>query len=114
MDRPAARKGGLGEFEILVLLAVLQAGDAAYESAILKQLNDRTARAVARGALYVTLDRLESKGYLASRVEAGGAARGGRPRRYYTVRATGLAQLNTSLDAFARMRDGLELGVKRT
>jgi PadR family transcriptional regulator PadR len=104
---------GLGEFEILVLLAVLQAGDEAYGSIILKELSDRSGRSVARGALYVTLDRLESKGYLSSRVEAGGPARGGRPRRYYTVKASGLAQLRHSLDAFARMRDGLELKAKR-
>jgi PadR family transcriptional regulator PadR len=104
----------LGEFELLVLLAVLQAGDNAYGSTILAELHERSGRPVARGAVYVTLDRLEAKGYLASRTETGTLARGGRPRRYYTVRPIGLESLRNSLDALARMRDGLKLGLKHT
>ena len=106
--------GALGEFELLVLLAVMQAGDAAYGSTILRELNERAGRMAARGALYVTLDRLESKGYLSSRAEAGEAARGGRPRRYYTVSPTGLELLRNSLEALARMRQGLKLGLKQS
>ena len=104
----------IGEFELLVLLAVLRTADNAYGSAILTELQSRSGRAVSRGALYVTLDRLEAKGLLASRTAAGTPARGGRPRRYYTVRASGLKALRGSLDALARMRAGLELGLKRT
>jgi PadR family transcriptional regulator PadR len=104
----------LGEFELLVLLAVLQAGDAAYGSTILAELQQRSGRPVARGAVYVTLDRLEAKGYLASRTEDGPLARGGRPRRYYTVKPSGRESLRNSLDALARMRQGLKLGLKHT
>jgi PadR family transcriptional regulator PadR len=104
----------LGEFELLVLLAVLRAGDDAYGSTILGELHERSGRPVARGALYVTLDRLEAKGLLASRTESGPPARGGRPRRYYTVRAAGLESLRQSLDALARMREGLKLDLKRS
>jgi DNA-binding PadR family transcriptional regulator len=104
----------LGEFELLVLLAVMQAGDKAYGSTILAELQERAGRAVARGALYVTLDRLEVKGYLGSRTESGAPARGGRPRRYYSVRAIGMAALRDSLDALERMRAGLKLGLKRS
>ena len=107
-----AAQAPLGEFELLVLLAVLQTGQEAYGSAILADLQERSGRAVSRGALYVTLDRLEAKGLLASRADAGPPARGGRPRRYYTVRPAGLASLRDSLDALARMRAGLNLGVK--
>jgi DNA-binding PadR family transcriptional regulator len=104
----------LGEFELLVLLAVLRAGDAAYGSTILTELHERSGRPVARGAVYVTLDRLEAKGYLASRTENGSPARSGRPRRYYTVRPIALESLRNSLDALARMRQGLKLGLKHT
>jgi DNA-binding PadR family transcriptional regulator len=102
----------LGEFELLVLLAVLQTDEQAYGSAILDELRTRGGRAVSRGAVYVTLDRLEAKGYLSSRVEQPTPTRGGRPRRYYTVRPAGLKVLRNSLDAFARMREGLSLGLK--
>lgn len=104
----------LGEFELLVLLAVLQAGEAAYGTTILEELRHRGGRVVARGAVYVTLDRLEAKGYLSSRAEATTPSRGGRPRRYYTVRPAGLKVLRHSLDAFERMRDGLKLGLKHS
>ena len=100
----------LGEFEMLVLLAILQAGDDAYGSAILEQVHQRGGRSVARGALYVTLERLDAKGYVASRAEAGPPVRGGRPRR----RPTGLALLRRSLEALGRMREGLELGLKHS
>jgi PadR family transcriptional regulator, regulatory protein PadR len=106
-DRPP-----LGEFELLVLLAVLQAGDEAYGSTILQELQRRADRAIARGALYVTLDRLESKGYLSSRTGEPAPSRGGRPRRYYTVRPIGLTLLRRSLDALGRMHQGLALGLK--
>ena len=102
----------LGEFELLVLLAVLQAGDAANGSAILQQLQERSGRAVARGALYVTLDRLEGKGLLVSTTEAGTPERGGRPRRFYKVRAAGRQALRTSLESLARMQHGLNFEVK--
>jgi PadR family transcriptional regulator PadR len=114
MSGKATTPSSLGEFELLVLLAVLQAGKAAYGSTILAELHERAGRPVARGALYVTLDRLEAKGYLGSRTEAGPPARGGRPRRYYTVRPAGLASLRDSLDALSRMRAGLKLGVKHS
>lgn len=102
----------LGEFELLVLLAVLQAGEDANGSAILRELQERSGRDVARGALYVTLDRLEAKGLLASTTEAGTPVRGGRPRRFYKVRSAGRQALRTSLESLARMQRGLNLEVK--
>jgi len=56
----------LGEFEMIVLLAVLQLGDGAYGVTILQEIEERTGRAVSRGAVYITLDRLEKKRYLSS------------------------------------------------
>jgi DNA-binding PadR family transcriptional regulator len=97
----------LRDFELLVLLAILRAEPDAYGSTILKELQDRSGRGGARGALYVTLDRLESKGYIASRTGDPLPSRGGRPRRYYTLRPTALALLRQSLDALRRMSEGL-------
>ncbi len=102
----------LGDFELLVLLAVLRADGDAYGSTILRELHDRSGRAVSRGALYVTLDRLEAKGYVSSRTGEPAPSRGGRPRRYYAVRPAGLALLRESLDALKRMSDGLALKLR--
>ena len=102
----------LGDFELLVLLAILRADGEAYGSTIMKELQDRSARSVSRGALYVTLDRLEAKGYVSSRTGDPAPARGGRPRRYYTVRPTGVALLRQSLDALKRMTEGLALKLR--
>ena len=68
----------LGDFELLVLLAVLRADGDAYGSTILRELHDRSGRAVSRGALYVTLDRLEAKGYVSSRTGEPVPSRAGR------------------------------------
>ena len=97
---------------MLVLLAVLQVGEDANGSAILRELQDRGGRDVARGALYVTLDRLEGKGLLASTTEPGTPVRGGRPRRFYRVRAAGRQALRASLESLARMQRGLNLELK--
>ena len=102
----------LGDFELLVLLAILRAEGDAYGSTILQELDARSGRSASRGALYVTLNRLESKGYVSSRTGDPAPARGGRPRRYYTVRPTGLALLRQSLDALRRMSEGLALKLK--
>lgn len=97
----------LGEFEVLVLLAVLRAGDAAYPPAIRAEIERRAQRAVQRGAVYVTLDRLESKGLLSGRLSTGADAPG-RPRRSYRVSPRGLRALRRALAAVERMRDGLD------
>jgi PadR family transcriptional regulator PadR len=102
----------LGDFELLVLLAILRTDGDAYGSTILQQLDERSGRSVSRGALYVTLDRLEAKGYVSSKTGDPAPARGGRPRRYYTVRPTGLALLRQSLDALRQMSEGLALKLK--
>jgi PadR family transcriptional regulator PadR len=99
----------LGEFEVLILLAVLRlADDAAYPPAIRTDIEQRARRSVQRGAVYVTLDRLESKGLLTSRVEAAGGAEPGRPRRFYRISPKGLRAVRRALHAVEQMRAGLE------
>lgn len=98
----------LGEFEHVVLLAVLRLGDAAYGVTVRDELSRRTGREPARGALYVTLDRLESKGYLESRFGSGEPGRGGRPRRYFSLTTEGLATLDRTRRTFLALWQGIE------
>jgi PadR family transcriptional regulator PadR len=84
----------LGAFEQAVLLAVIKLGDKAYGRAILKEVAIRLNRDVAAGAVYATLDRLEAKRLLSSRLASGTPSRGGRARRYYKLDAAGMGALN--------------------
>lgn len=85
----------LGTFEQIVLLAVLGLEDEAYGRAVLRtiQLAASKGRGISAGAVYATLDRVEAKGLVASRLERGTPARGGRPRRFYRLTAAGAAAL---------------------
>ena len=101
--------GPLGEFEVLVLMAVLHLGEGAYPPAVRSAIEGRTGRPVSRGAVYVTLDRLESKRFLASRLEpAAGNGAAGRQRRFYRTAPRGLQALRRALSAVQRMRVGIE------
>ncbi len=101
----------LGEFEALLLLAVLHltaAGHDAYGSAIRTEIEARSGRAVPRGSIYVTLDRLEDKGLLSSRAGAATAERGHRPRRIFKATPAGVRAASASVEAVTRMHRGLE------
>ena len=105
----------LGEFEQLVLLAVLRlAQDNAVPSgaAIARELEQQAARRVSRGALYTTLDRLEGKGLLRWKLAPGDDERGALPRRAYTVTARGTEALRNSQQTLRRMWRGLEQVLK--
>ena len=98
----------LGEFEQLLLLAVLRLGADAYGVDIARELEARAGRSVSRGALYTSLDRLEDKGVLRWKVVVGTPERGGLPRRLYTVTPAGLATLRASRDTLRRMWRGID------
>ena len=98
----------LGEFEQLVLLAVMRLAGEAYAVPIRQEIEERTSRSVARGALYVTLDRLEEKGYLKSWLADATAERGGRAKRFYEVKPAGAKALEHSWAALRSMWEGLE------
>jgi DNA-binding PadR family transcriptional regulator len=98
----------LGEFEQVVLLAVLRLGEAAYALPIREEIRLKTRRRVARGALYTALERLEEKGLLASRMGAPRPERGGRARRYFTVTPRARAALRSSRRAMLDLWQGLE------
>ncbi len=86
----------LGTFEQIVLLAVLTAGEKAYGRAVLRtvQASVGAKRSVSAGAVYATLDRLETEGLVSSRLEEGTPARGGRVRRFYLLTAQGARALS--------------------
>ena len=98
----------LGEFEQMVLLAILQLKDEAYALSILGELDLRAGRSVARGTLYKTLERLAAKGFLQWVPEDGPPERGGHPRRRFTVTGHGVTALQESRDAFRKLWEGLE------
>jgi PadR family transcriptional regulator PadR len=102
----------LGTFEQAVLLTVLRLGATAYGRAILNDVQERLERDVAAGAIYATLDRLEAKGLVTSKVAPGTPQRGGRVRRYYTVAATGVRALNDSKVATDNIWRGLPWPLK--
>ena len=98
----------LGEFEYTVLLAVLHLKDVAYAVPVRELIESRAGRAVARGALYTALERLEVKGCLRSEQRDASHARGGRARRYFTVTPRGLAALRATHAALRSLATGLE------
>ena len=98
----------LGEFEQLVLLAVLQLGSEAYAVPVRQLIVTRTGRDVARGALYTALERLETKGYLKSRMADPTDDRGGKARRYFTLTPLGMRALRTTHASLANLTRGLE------
>lgn len=98
----------LGDFEQLVVLAVIRLGDDAYGITITAEIEDRTGFRISRGAVYTTLNRLENKGFLSSYLGEPLPVRGGRSRRYYRVEPEGLEALQTMRVALERMWKGLE------
>ena len=98
----------IGGLEQIVLLATMHLGDEAYAVTIRRELEARAGRNVSRGALYTVLERLESKGLLASRMGDPTPERGGRPKRYYRVTPSGIAALKGSKKALLELWRGLE------
>lgn len=98
----------LGEFEQMVAAAVLRLGDGAYGVTIIELIEERTGRDVKSGAISVTLDRMEKKGLVRSRLGDGDEGRGGRPRRYVELTADGLVAARESRDAMLSLWRGLD------
>jgi PadR family transcriptional regulator PadR len=98
----------LGAFEQAVLLAVVRLRDEAYGRAILKDVQARLERDVAAGAVHATLERLENKGLLSSRLGSGTPIRAGRARRYYRLQPAGITALNDARAAVNTIWRGLK------
>lgn len=102
----------LGEFEQFVLLSILKLSENAYGSAIRQLLAEAVKRDVTIGALYTTLERLEKKGLLTSKMGEVTPERGGRAKKYFKLTAQGHRALKRSKDALTNMWQGLSLAVQ--
>jgi DNA-binding PadR family transcriptional regulator len=98
----------LGEFEQLVLLAILRLGADAHGVGIGRELEAQAGRIVSRGSLYTTLDRLEQKQLVRWKIAPGGDERGRLPRRVYTLSARGVSSIRAAQQVFRRMSKGLD------
>jgi PadR family transcriptional regulator len=98
----------LGEFEQLILYALLSLSEEAYGASIRREIVSRTGREVSAGAVYTVLERLEAAALITSRVGEPRAERGGRRRKYYALRPGGARLLHDTRRRMAQMSDGLE------
>ena len=103
-----APKSFLGEFEQMVLLAILQRGEDANALEIRRELEESANRKVAKGAFYTTLNRLERKKYLSWTASTVGEGRSGLPQRHFKVTPQGVAELQKSRDALQNLWQGLD------
>jgi len=104
----------LGEFELIVLGALMRLGDQAYGVAIINEIETRTGREVSVGALYSTLNRMEKKSYVQSSLGETSAVRGGRAKRYFEVTKEGQLQVERSSEVLHKMMQGLPAWMKGT
>lgn len=103
----------LGEFEQVILLAITHLGADAYGTTIRREIETRTGREIAVGALYTGLERLERKGYVSSVMSDPTPQRGGRARRQFTIAPAGIAALTRSRELLAKMWEGLTPDLRR-
>jgi DNA-binding PadR family transcriptional regulator len=99
----------LGEFEHIIILALLRLEERAYGVTVRQEIQFRTRREVSIGAVYATLDRLETKGYVKSHRGDPTPERGGRSKRFFHVTAKGVAAVNRTQRALESMTQGLDL-----
>lgn len=99
----------MGEFEEIVLMAVLRLGDNAYGVKIRQEVEQIAERSTSIGAIYTTLERLEQKGFVSSWQGEATPERGGRAKRYYKVQIAGKAALSDKQRVRNKMLEGLEL-----
>lgn len=98
----------LGEFEILTLFAIIRLKNDAYGATIHREIEDRTRRSIAIGAVYTGLARLQKNGYVQASVGEPTPQRGGRRKKYYRIQPAGARALSTSVQAYRQMSEGIE------
>lgn len=108
MPRRSTASPSVREFELVVLLAVLGLGDDAYPVTIRDAIEQRTHRVVSRPAVFITLERLERKGFVTSRYGDATPVRGGRAKRFFRATTHGVAAAKESLHLMQAMVAGLD------
>lgn len=99
----------LGEFEHIVVLAVLRLEHRAYGVTVRQEIQVRTGREVSIGAVYATLERLQAKGYVQSFHGDPTPERGGRSKRFFRITAEGVKAVNRTHCALQSMSEGLDI-----
>src|SRR5688500_8029744 len=102
----------IGDFEQRILFALIRLGADAYGVTIRSEIEERTGRAVAAGALYTALDRLETRGLVTSRLGEPTPERGGKRKRLYTVQPAGERTLAEVYESLRLMANGLSARLK--
>ncbi len=102
-----SRGAYLGEFELMVLLALIRLGEEAYGVPICREIETRSGREAALGSVYAALERLEQKGLVTSRLGDSTAVRGGRAKRYFRVTAQGILGVRQTQQALVGLWRGL-------
>lgn len=101
------RRSYLGEFELMVMLALIRQGDDAYGVPIAREIEQSTGRSIALGSVYAALERLERKGLVRSSVGASTPERGGRAKRFFEVTAKGLDEVRSTREILKKLWRGL-------
>jgi len=102
-----AKRSYLGDFELMVLLALMRLGDEAYGVPISREIEQQCGREVALGSVYATLERLEEKGLVSSNLGEPTAERGGRAKRYFHVTKRGLREVREARRGLINLWRGL-------
>ncbi len=97
----------LGDFEQLILMALVRLRENAYGVSMRKEIEERTGRSISAGAIYTALDRLESRGFVSSRLGDPTPQRRGRPRKFYQLELPGAEALHRSYSALSQMAKGI-------
>lgn len=108
MPRPSPASPTLREFELVVLLAVLGLRDEAYPVSIRDAIEARTRRQVSRAAVFITLERLERRGFVSSRYGDPTPVRGGRAKRFFRATRSGVAAAREAMQLMRSMTAGLD------
>ena len=97
------RRNYLGELELVLLLALIRLGDEAYGVPIARELEHQARRSVSLGSVYATLERLEERGLVKSRIGEPTAERGGRAKRYFAITAQGMREVRETQRTLVRL-----------
>jgi DNA-binding PadR family transcriptional regulator len=97
----------LGEFELMVMLALIRLGDEAYGVPISREIEASSGREVKLGSVYAALERLEQKGLVSSSLGDPTPERGGRAKRYFQVTPKGLREIRKTRQVLIRLWQGL-------
>ena len=103
----------LGDFEQLLLFAVLRCGGTASGAAIREEVEARTGRSLSPGAVYTALARLEERGFVTGEIGGSAPARGGRRKKFYSLNREGVEALQSAYDQLANMADGVVPNLRR-